>query len=212
MAGATVTARGEAVASARPDEGIWAIEVSSLDASPDQALATVGAQSKELEALLAELSVPTEKRSTTGVTVREEHDWEGGKQTHRGYRAQNIVTVRLADSTIAGRLIEGSIARAKASVRGPTWWIAPGNQARLEACRQAAVEAKRKAEAYADALGLHLGDVAEIREPAGGGIEPRPLVGPIALRAAAAPEPSLEVDPGELEVKAQVDVTFHLDG
>jgi uncharacterized protein len=211
MAGATVTARGEAVAPTRPDEGIWTIEVSSLDASPDQALAAVGTQSKELEALLAELSVPTDKRSTTGVTVREEHDWEGGKQTHRGYRAQNVVTVRLADPTIAGRLIEGSIARAKASVRGPTWWIAPGNEARLEACRQAAAEAKRKAEAYADALGLHLGEVAEIREPAGGGIEPRPLVGPIALRAAA-PEPSLEVDPGELEVKAQVEVTFHLDG
>jgi uncharacterized protein len=137
--------------------------------------------------------------------------WEDGKQTHRGYRAQNLVTVRLADPTIAGRLIEGSIARAKASVRGPIWWIAPGNEARLAACRQAAAEAKRKAEAYADALGLHLGDVAEIREPAAsGGIEPRPLAGPIALRAA--PEPSLEVDPGELEVKAQVEVTFHLDG
>ncbi len=210
MAGATVTARGEAVAPTRPDEGIWTIEVSSLDTSPDQALATVAAQSKELETLLAELKVPTEKRSTTGVTVGEEHDWVDGKQTHRGYRAQNVVTVRLADPALAGRLIEGAIARAKASVRGPTWWIAPGNKARLAACRQAAVEAKRKAEAYADALGLHLGEVAEIREPAGGGLQPRPLAGPIALRAAA--EPSLEVDPGELEVKAQVEVTFQLDG
>jgi uncharacterized protein YggE len=210
MAGATVTARGEAVAPTRPDEGIWTIEVTSLDASPDHALATVGALGKELETLLAELSVPSEKRSTTGVTVREEHDWADGKQTHRGYRAQNVVTVRLADPTLAGRLIEGSIARAKASVRGPTWWIAPGNEARLEACRQAAAEAKRKAEAYADALGLHLGEVAEIREPAAGLTEPRPLAAPIALRAA--PEPSLEVDPGELEVKAQVEVTFHLNG
>jgi uncharacterized protein len=211
MAGATVTARGEAVAPTRPDEGIWTIEVSSLDASPDQALATVGSQSKELEALLGELGVPTEKRSTTGVTVREEHDWEGGKQTHRGYRAQNLVTVRLADPAIAGQLIEGAIARAKASVRGPTWWIAPDNHARLAACRQAAAEAKRKAEAYADALGLHLGAVAEIRESTGGAIEPRPLAAPIALRTAA-PEPPLQVDPGELEVRAQVEVTFQLDG
>jgi uncharacterized protein YggE len=210
MAGATVTARGEAVAAARPDEGIWTIEVGALDASPDQALATVAAQSKELESLLAELGVPAAKRSTTGVTVREEHDWEGGRQTHRGYRAQNLVTVRLADPAIAGRLIEGAIARAKASVRGPTWWIAPGNEARLEACRQAAAAAKRKAEAYADALGLRLGEVAEIREPAGGGIEPVPPPRPIALRAA--PEPSLEVDPGELQVNAVVEVTFQLDG
>ena len=211
MAGATVTARGEAVSRAKPDEGIWTFEVSSLDATPEKALATVGKGSTELEALLAELGVAPEKRSTTGVSVREEHDWAEGKQTHRGYRAQNVVTVRLADSAIAGRLIEGSIARAKASVSGPMWWIAPDNEARVEACRQATAEAKRKAQAYADALGLQLGDVAEIREPIRGGIVPRqPLGGAMTLRSA--PEPALEVDPGELEVQAQVEVTFHLDG
>jgi uncharacterized protein len=209
MTGATVTSRGEAVARARPDEGIWMIDVSSLDASPDQALAKVGERSKELETLLGELGVPTEKRSTTGVTVGEEYDWADGKRTHRGYRAQNVVTVRLADPAMAGRLIEGAIARAKASVRGPTWWISPGNEARLEACRQATSEAKRKAEAYAEALGLRLGAVADIREPAQGGIEPWPVARAVALGGAR--EPSLEVDPGELEVQAQVEVTFHLD-
>ncbi|HET7235419.1 MAG TPA: SIMPL domain-containing protein [Actinomycetota bacterium] len=212
MTGATVTARGEAVVPGRPDEGIWTIEVDALDATPDAALSAVGERSDALSALLEELGVPKEVRSTSGVSVREEFDYADGKQVHRGYRAQNLVTVRLADASIAGRMIQGSIERAKASVRGPTWWIAPDNPARVEACRRAAVEARRKAEAYADALGLRLGGVVEVREPSPGGhAAPRPAVGAIAMRAVAEPA-SVEVDPGELNVQAQVEVTFFLEG
>lgn len=208
MADATVMARGEAVVPGKPDEGIWAIEVSSLETKPDAALADVGARSKKLGGLLDELAVAPEKRSTTGVTVREEFDYADGKQVHRGFRAENLVTVRLADATIAGRLIQEAIARAKANVRGPTWWIAPDNPARVEACRRAAAEAKRKAEAYAEALGLRLGAVAEVREPSATvAAFPRPGV----LRAMAETS-SVEVDPGELNVEAQVEVSFHLVG
>lgn len=207
MAEATVTALGEAVVPGRPDEGIWAISVSSLETTPDAALADVGARSNDLVGLLDQLAVPKEKRSTTGVTVREEFDYADGKQVHRGFRAENLVTVRLADATIAGRLIQESIARAKANVRGPTWWIAPDNPARVEACRRAAAEARRKAEAYAEALGLRLGPVVEVREPpATTGAFPRPGV----MRAMAETS-SVEVDPGELNVEAQVEVSFRLD-
>jgi uncharacterized protein YggE len=205
MAETTVTARGEAVVPGEPDEGIWVIAVSSLENTPDAALAEVGERSTALDGLLDELEVPKEKRSSTGVTVREEFEYADGKQVHRGFRAENLLTVRLVDASIAGRLLQGSIARAKASVRGPTWWIAPDNPARMEACRRAAVEAKKKAEAYADALGLRLGPVAEIKEP-------DPATGPIRpLMMRAAESPTVEVDPGELLVEAQVEVSFHLN-
>jgi uncharacterized protein YggE len=205
MAETTVTARGEAVVPGEPDEGIWVIAVSSLENTPDAALAEVGERSTALHGLLDELEVPKEKRSSTGVTVREEFEYADGKQVHRGFRAENLLTVRLVDASVAGRLLQGSIARAKATVRGPTWWIAPDNPARMEACRRAAVEAKKKAEAYADALGLRLGPVAEIKEP-------DPATGPIRpLMMRAAEVSTVEVDPGELLVEAQVEVSFHLN-
>lgn len=204
----TVTARGEAVVPGRPDEGIWSIDLSALDASPDTALADVGKRSKDLDALLDELGVPKEMRSTTGVTVREEYDYVEGKQVHRGFRAQDLLTVRLQDAGLAGRLIQGAIERTKATVRGPAWWIAPDNPARLEACRRATLAAKRKAEAYAEALGLRLGAVAEVREPSTD-VHTLPRASGGVLRAMA--EPAVEVDPGELSVQAQVEVTFHLE-
>jgi hypothetical protein len=205
----TVAARGEAVVPARPDEGIWSIDLSALDASPDAALADVGDRSLALEALLDELDIPRQMRSTTGMTVREEFDHVEGKQVHRGFRAQTLLTVRLQDPSLAGRLIQGAIERAKATVRGPVWWIAPDNPARLEACRRATLAAKRKAEAYAEALGLRLGAVAEVREPSTD-VHPLPRPAGGVLRAMA--EPAVEVDPGELNVEAQVEVSFHLEG
>jgi uncharacterized protein len=205
MAETTVTARGEAVVPGEPDEGIWIISVSSLENTPDEALAEIGERSTALDVLLDELEVPKEKRSSTGVTVREEFEYADGKQVHRGFRAENLLTVRLVDAAITGRLLQGAIARAKASVRGPTWWIAPDNPSRMEACRRATVEAKKKAEAYAEALGLRLGPVAEIKEP-----DPTTVpIRPVMMRAADVS--TVEVDPGELLVEAQVEVSFHLN-
>jgi uncharacterized protein YggE len=206
MTDATVTARGEAVVPGRPDEGIWTIDVSALGAQPDQALTEVGTRSRSLSGLLDELGVPQEMRSTSGLSVHEEFDHVDGKQVRRGFRAQGSTTVRLTDPTVAGRLIQGAVERAEAQVRGPSWWIAPDNPARIEACRRAAAEAKRKAEAYAEALGLHLGAVVEIREP---GIGPAPMPRARGFALAAA-EVAVDVDPGELNVEARVEVTFAL--
>jgi len=210
MAEATVTARGDAVAPGRPDEGIWTLEVTAVKDTPDAALADVGTRSQALEKLLDELGIK-EKRSTTGVTVREELEWAEDKQVHRGFRASNVLTVRLADATVAGSLIQEAIARAAAVVSGPVWWIAPDNPARIEACRAAAAEAKRKAQAYAEALGLRLGTVAEIKEPPMGmGPMPRMRAPAFAMTAAANMTP-IDVDPGELDVHAQVEVSFFLE-
>jgi len=208
MSEPTVTARGEATVPGRPDNGVWTITVGALDATPDAALGEVAMRSEALEAVLGELGVSAEQRSTTGVTVREEFDYADGKQAHRGFRAQNVVTVRLADHAVAGKLLQASIEKAKAEVRGPVWWIAPDNPARIEACKRAAAEARRKAEAYAEALGMRLGSVAEIREASGGGGIPMPRARAMTLAAADAP---IEVDPGELSIDAQVEVSFRLE-
>lgn len=205
MTEARVTTRGSAVVAGRPDEGTWTVDLSAVAAAPDAALAQVGERAAALSTLLDELSIPAEMRSTTGVTVREEFTHTDGTRTPAGFRAQSLTTVRLSDPAGAGALLQGATQRAQAEVRGPSWWIAPDNPARLEASRRAASEAKRKAQAYAEALGLALGAVAEIKEPSAG-------TSPLARASALAMTAPIDVDPGELQVEAQVEVTFLLEG
>ncbi|HTG46538.1 MAG TPA: SIMPL domain-containing protein [Actinomycetota bacterium] len=206
---ATVTARGDAVVPGTPDEGAWDLQIVARAATADAAMAEVRDRSATLQALFDELQVAKDQRSTTGVSVNEEFDYIDGKQTSRGFSASNQLTVRLGDPSDAGRMITEAITRAGAAVHGPRWWIAPDNPARVEACKRAAAVATRKAEAYAEALGLRLGRVLEVREPSVGGVPFRNMRTPMHLTVAATEEP-IDIDPGLLDVTATVDVTYSL--
>jgi hypothetical protein len=191
------------------------LTVSYLDSSPEGALEETARRSDTLVAILDGLGVERERWTTTGVSISEETEWDNAahKQMHRGYRATNRLYLRLADAALIGRLLREATGRASAAVRGPFWSIAPDNPAHDEARGAAAADARRRAEAYATALGARLGAIQEITEP---GITPKPpretpmaKTRMMAMAADAAPE--LEVQPGELHVSAAVVVTFGLE-
>lgn len=208
-----VTVRGEAVVSGRPDEVVLSLAVTAVERSPEEALEVVARRSEELEAILAESGVEPDRWTTSGLSVAEEREYEKNRWVNRGYRATNAVTVRLSEASGVGRLMREATSRTSARVDGPWWRIAPDNPARGEACRRAAAEARRKAEAYAEALGMRLGRVRSVTEPgltARHDVSMRPLLR-AAPQALAAPEPAeVPVQSGELDVGAAVEVTFEL--
>ncbi|MCA1691919.1 MAG: SIMPL domain-containing protein [Actinobacteria bacterium] len=98
--------------------------------------------------------------------------------------------------------------RPKPRWRGPGGESDPATPARLDACREAAANARRKAEAYVEGLGVRLGAVLGASEPtvsAGDGAVFR-----MAAAGGAATE-NLDIQPGEQEVAATIDVTFRLE-
>jgi uncharacterized protein YggE len=106
--------------------------------------------------------------------------------------------------------LSAAVGETGARVDGPYWIVDPANPARLAACREAVVRARARAEAYATGLGLHLGAVEEINET----VPPVPVPGPpfgagIARAAMVAPA-DVPMNPGELEVAANVWVRFAL--
>lgn len=199
----TVTTQGEGVALAIPDEGRWTFELTAQAATADAALSEVSGRAVQLVALLDDLGVEPPMRSTSSVTVAEEFDYVEGRQVHRGFRASTSTAVRLAGASVAAQLVERAVTQVRAAVQGPVWLVAADNPARREACARAVQEAASKALAYATALGLGLGDVLEVREPAVNGAGPGPL-------RALAMDTSLPVEAGELEVRAAVTVTYAL--
>jgi uncharacterized protein YggE len=116
--------------------------------------------------------------------------------------------VRDADAVNA--IVLGSVSEASANVMGPQWVVEPENPGRLAAYRRAALDARARAAAYADALGLALGAVLRIEEPAAAG-SPSPSILGIMADAApddGGPEP---VHAGDVDVDAAVIVTFALE-
>ena len=208
----TVTARGEAVLRAEPDEAMLWITLTALESDPGQALADVSHRSEALVALLDELGVAKQDRSTTGVTVYEEFDHTRSGRQSLGHRAAAIISARFTDPEPIGRLITRATTDLQARIDGPRWQIAARNPIHLEAAREAAANAQRKAQAYADGVGAKLGRLIKLVDPAtavGGPMMRRAGLVPMAA-AAAAGEP-MPIEPGEHDVSAAIDVTFALD-
>jgi uncharacterized protein YggE len=109
---------------------------------------------------------------------------------------------------VLGRVITEATARADARIEGPWWRVLPENPARLEACRQAANDARAKAGAFAEALGGELGPIAWVRESRDEGLRAQP--GRFVALSAGGEQPEMTVEPGEMDVTAAVDVSFEL--
>lgn len=212
MPGATVTVRGQAIVTGQPDEARVFITVSSRRPTPEEALREVANQSEELERILNELSIDESARRTSGASVAadSEYDGQAKRYVHLGYRASNQVNVRLGEGDRIGRLIREVTDRIGAQILGPEWHLALTNPAFTEAARSAAEDAKRKAEAYASALGVRLGTVERVSEPYISSRRHDYLVD-ASPAAYSSPDPEIEIHEGTLDVAGAVEVTFNLD-
>ncbi|AIE86102.1 SIMPL domain-containing protein [Fimbriimonas ginsengisoli] len=119
-----------------------------------------------------------------------------------GYRAQNTVSVRVVDLMKVGPVVDATIAAGANEVQGIEFGLRDDLTARKSALRAAVLEARGKAEAIAEALGVKLGDVYEVNE---GGIQVMPLMMGRAMAADAVATP---VSPGQIDVSATVTIRF----
>jgi uncharacterized protein YggE len=208
---ATVTVRGIGNARTSPDEASVSLVIEAIEQTAAAALAKVAERTQAALELCDSLGIEAAARVTTGASVAEhrEHDREGRWQ-HRGFRAWNQVLVRVDEASVVGELIAGAVDRG-VQVDGPSWTIALDNPARAAACREAALDARRRAEAYANALGVRVGALAGVRDP-GTGAPPPPHPGPLSFAALdASGAGALPVEAGEQVVTAVVEVEFQLE-
>jgi uncharacterized protein len=201
---AIVTVRGQATVRTEPDAAILWITLSAFEKSPGEALEDVAQRAEALGTLLDELGVPEADRSTAGVSVAEEFDPPRG---HRGlgHRATARIAVHLADPELIGTAISRASEDLRATIDGPHWFVTPAHPARLEAARQAAADARRKAQAYAAGVGVTLDGLMRL-------VEPDTADRPRGIRvSAAAGGRDMPIDVEEYEVRAAIDATFALN-
>lgn len=203
----TVTVVGEAALRTEPDEAFVWITLSAVDESPGSALEDVANRSQALAALLDELSIARELRSTTGITVAEEFDHTSRGRRSLGHRAIASLSVRLTDTDVIGRVVMRATGELDARISGPRWRVSPGNPVWLEVATRASANAKAKAAAYAAGVDARLGRLMALSEPEhrlGRG-----MIQPLAARAAAGQD--MDIEAGEQEVTASIQATFALE-
>ncbi len=162
----TVTVSGTGHMSARPDEAVINIGVQSSAATAAEAL---DANSKQMQKVLdrlkaegiADSAVETADVSVYGYPI---HDPKTGKQTGTTYQASNSAKVTLTDFTAIGKVFAAAAEAGANNLSGPSWQLSDNTKAQSDALAPASAQARTKAEAFATANGVTLGDVLVLTE------------------------------------------------
>ena len=124
------------------------------------------------------------------------------------YNASNTVSVRLQNLSMVGPVIDAGLKAGANQLEGVQFGLRNELPSRQQALKQAVTEARRKAEAMAEALQINLGEVLEVSE--GGSVSPFPKFEARASVLEAQSAVATPVSPGEIEVFANVTIRYRI--
>lgn len=163
----TLTMGGTGEATAVPDQLGFDLEVTLLRADLATALDDASAKTKRVLTALGKLGVRRSDVQTTGLSMYPVYDYHSsGPPTLRGYRVSQRASVLVRELRDGGRVVSTAVATGGDDVRVSDLRLKVGDaDAVLAKARAAAVaEARTKADQYAAAAGLQLGDVVTLHE------------------------------------------------
>jgi len=206
-----IVVRGRGEARAMPDRAVVGVTVEAEGAARDDAYREAARLAGQVDAAVAGRRAATDRVGGGSLVVHPKTRWRKGESVRTGWRAARTSVVEVVDFAVLGDLL-AELAAAGAAVVGPTWQLDPTNPVHGDVRTLAATDARRRADAYAAALGLQVTGVAWVAEP---GLRQGPdTLGftPMAARMAVAGGPAaddvIDVTPAEMTVDAEVDVAF----
>ena len=200
----SVTAQGEAVITAEPDQAQIDIGVlTQARNAPDAAKENAEKLSRVL-AQIKKLLGKGDEVKTTGYSLNPNYRYpQGGKPEITGYTAANVLQIRTGNLADVGKLIDAGMQSGANQINRLVFTLKDDHSAQVQALRMAAQKAQSKAEEMAGALGLKVVGVLSLIENERG---VRPIIAQTrAVQAealsSAAPTP---VEAGTIEVRSSV--------
>ena len=163
--GITVQATG--VSDAVPDAVRVSLSVSVLADTSEVALAEASLAADEVRDVLAARQVAEADIATQTLTVSPEYSYtEAEGQKIVGYRASQVFDVLLRDAENAGEVVDLLVSRGgkNLSINSTYPVLIDASAGAVSAREDAVKKARAKAEAYADLVGVELGEIVYLTE------------------------------------------------
>jgi uncharacterized protein YggE len=217
---AAVSQAMPAIATPAPStvKGIVVSGTGRVSARPDRATVSAGVQTRgrtaqeaqndnnqTMQAVIAAIKavgIPDQSIRTNGVSLYPIYD-QG--QVITGYNASNNVVVTVDDVNQVGTVLDAAVRAGANQATNVQFGFKDESALRNKALAAAAADARAKADALAGALGLQITGIESVAE---GGVSTPIVTQPRALGVSAAAPASAPIEPGQLDVVAQVTVVF----
>jgi uncharacterized protein len=195
---------GTGTAKAIPNQAQFSLGVTTKGSTAREALAANSARMERVIAALKSAGVSDKDIKTQDVSVGPGYDGEKGSTS--GYAARNSVSVRVRELDRSSAVLDAASRAGANEVYGPSLTRSNRDAYEAKALESAFGNARKRAEALADAAGVRLGRVTSIVEGFSGG--PQPMYD---LRARAEPAVGAPIEPGSEEIQASVTVAFAIE-
>lgn len=210
----TVTGNGQAVVKAAPDLVKVYFDVRTEGKTSQEAKDKNSEIVDELITALIREGFERKQITTQNFNIYPEYDWSNNRQDLKGYTATHTLVVELAtnDSDKVGEVIDAGVG-AGAGISYINFELSQEkqNQYKAEAIKLAAEDARLKANALASGVGKSVGDLVSVSDSnfyyqpwnlySGSGV---------ATDAAMAKEATINIQPGDQEISANVQAIFKL--
>lgn len=176
--------------------------------SAEQALEQVNESTASVLETLTELGLEARDIQTSGLYLNPVWDdsyTQHGSRRIRGYSAGNTVHIRVRDLEMLGGLLDQVVRDGANTFNGLNFGLQDASDAQNEARRRAVADARAKAELYAEAAGVALGAIVELKD--GVTSSPQPV---FMERAALAMSDAVPIAEGEVSTSARVTITFDI--
>jgi uncharacterized protein YggE len=207
----TVTGTGEA--RGRPDQALATFTVLRTAETARAALDQANAAMREVSDGMRDLGAEDRDLQTSGFSINPQYRYdnsEGNQQppTIVGYEVRNTLTVRVRDLSRLGEILDRAVTLGVNQGGEISFDLAEPQAVEDAALKDAVADAMATARLMAEAAGVTLGPVREMREIVGMAPPPRPFAA-MEMRAADAAK-SVPVEAGENSVQASVSMVFDI--
>ena len=203
----TLTGTGEVFVA--PDMATVTLGVRSFDEKASVAMQTNSAAMGQVFEKLKAAGVEARDIQTSQLSLNPRWDHRSNNNQPRivGYEALNTVTVRVRKLNSVGTVLDVLTKAGANQIHSISFGIQKPRPHRDEARKRAVADAQAKAELYAQAADIKLGQIIRIDEN-GGVQQPRPMarMAEAAMGASAVP-----IAEGELGLRANVTIVFEIE-
>jgi uncharacterized protein YggE len=204
----TITVQGHGSVKATPDTVVVSIGVQTQAAHANDALKAANTKMQVLLDTLKASGVAADDITTTGVSLYPQYDNNGRQIT--GYQASNTVNAEIHDVAKAGKVIDdvAGLVGDEFTVSNVSFTIDDPSTYEDQARAAAIADAKSRAEVYAAAAGVKVGEIVQISEVQ---VQtPLPYAVERAAADSAAGGASVPLAPGQQEVSLDTTVVYQM--
>ncbi len=213
----TITLSATGTVERTPDQAVVSLAVETMAPTAQKAAQQNAQLMDRVVRALREAGIPGDHIRTQYYNLNPEYQYtqpapgRPGEQKLVGYRASNMVEATVDSIPRVGAIIDAAIGAGANRAQGIRFQLKDPEGARREALRVAVANARRDAEALAEASGQQLGELLQLSSSMQVTPPPVPMFAARAQVEAVAPAPT-PVEPGQMEITATVSAVYRLGG